>query len=63
MVPQRILEAFGNVPREITDLCRPHAWGQLTTPPQAGMKSIRDVLAHMVGAEAYSTTCYADALR
>ena len=56
MLPPRILEGFQNLPREIIDLCRPQAWVDLTTPPGDGMKSIRDVLVHMVAAEAYWIT-------
>ncbi|MDR7419587.1 MAG: DinB family protein [Armatimonadota bacterium] len=53
MIPPRILEGFEKFPREIVDLCRPHPWVELTTPPREGMKPIRDILVHMVGAEAY----------
>lgn len=50
MIPPGILEGFKNLPREIVDLCRPHPWGDLTPPPREGMKSVRDVLVHMIGA-------------
>lgn len=53
MIPPRILEGFKNLPREIVHLCRPHTWDDLTTPPREVMKPIRDVLVHMIGAEAY----------
>jgi uncharacterized damage-inducible protein DinB len=53
MIPPHILERFKTVPQEIVDLCRPHAWTELTMPPGVGMKPIRDVLVHVVGAEAY----------
>jgi len=53
VLPPRILEAFRLVPEEMIGLCRPHAGTALTTPPQPGMRSIRDVLVHMVGAERY----------
>lgn len=53
MIPPRILEGFRNLPREIVDLCRPQTWVELTTRPREGMKPIRDVLVHMIGAEAY----------
>jgi uncharacterized damage-inducible protein DinB len=52
VIPPRILETFRSVPWEIIDLCRPHAWDELTTPPREGMKPIRDILVHMMGAEA-----------
>ncbi len=51
MIPQRILETFARVPEEIVGLCRPHPWLQLTHPPQDGMRSIRDILVHMMSAE------------
>jgi uncharacterized damage-inducible protein DinB len=53
MLPPRIEEGFAKLPGETVDLCRPHPWEDLTRPPGVGMKSIRDVLVHMVGAEAY----------
>jgi len=53
MIPPRILEGFKNLPRETVDLCRPHTWVDLTTPPREGMKPVRDVLVHMIHAEAY----------
>jgi uncharacterized damage-inducible protein DinB len=53
VIPLRILEGFKNLPREIVDLCRPHSWVDLTTPPRDGMRPIREVLVHMIGAEAY----------
>ncbi len=56
MLPQRIFDGFKNVPAEIVGLCRPHTWEQLTTPPAEGMKPVRDILVHMVGAEAFWIT-------
>jgi uncharacterized damage-inducible protein DinB len=53
VIPPRILEGFEKLPHEIVDLCRPHPWAELTTPPREGMKPIRDILVHMTGAEAY----------
>lgn len=52
MIPPRILERFRTVPTELVGLCRPHAWTELTAPPSEGMRSIRDILVHMMGAEA-----------
>jgi uncharacterized damage-inducible protein DinB len=51
MLPPRIAEVFANVPREVVDLCRPHAWWQLTAPPSEGMRPIRDVLVHLIVVE------------
>ncbi len=56
MLPTRILEGFKNLPGEMIGQCRPHTWEQLTTPPGAGMKPIRDVLVHVVGTEAFWIT-------
>ncbi len=51
MIPDRILRSFSALPEELTGLCRPHSWAELTTPPGEGMRSIRDILVHMMGAE------------
>ena len=51
MLPVRILEGFKSVPKEVVGLCRPHTWEQLTTPPGNGLRSIRDLLVHMLAAE------------
>jgi uncharacterized damage-inducible protein DinB len=53
MLPQRIAEGFKNLPGEIVGLCRPHTWEQLTTPPGQGLRPIRDILVHLIGAEAF----------
>lgn len=53
MLPPRIADGFAKLPVELTDLCRPHTWDELTAPPGDGMKPIRDVLVHMVGAETF----------
>lgn len=53
MIPPRILEGFKSVPAELIDLCRPHSWEELTTPPREGMRPIRDVLVHTMGAETF----------
>jgi len=51
MLPPRIRETFARFPREVIDLCRLHPWTALVTPPQPGMRPIRDILVHMVSAE------------
>jgi uncharacterized damage-inducible protein DinB len=53
VIPARISKAFADLPGEIVGLCRPHPWQELSAPPAAGMKSIRDVLVHLIGAEAF----------
>lgn len=51
MIPPRTLELFRAVPDELLALCAPHGWDALTSAPAEGLRSIRDILAHMVGAE------------
>lgn len=51
MIPPRTLEAFRVVPDELLAVCAPHGWDALTSAPAEGLRSIRDILAHMVGAE------------
>ncbi len=53
MIPPRIFEGFKNVPGELVELCCAHSWSQLTRPLGEGVRSIRDILLHMVGAEAF----------
>jgi uncharacterized damage-inducible protein DinB len=53
MIPPRIMDTFASVPAELVGLCRPHPWDDLTRSPADGMRSIRDVLAHVIGAEAF----------
>jgi uncharacterized damage-inducible protein DinB len=52
MLPLCVAEVFKNLPSELVGLCRPHTWEQLTRPPAEGMRPIRDVLTHMIDAEA-----------
>jgi uncharacterized damage-inducible protein DinB len=52
MLPPRIAEAFKKLPADLVGLCRPQSWKQLTTPPAQGMRPIRDVLVHLIEAEA-----------
>lgn len=53
MIPPRVTESFARVPSEIIGLCRSQPWDDLTRSPGEGMRSIRDVLVHVVGAEAF----------
>jgi uncharacterized damage-inducible protein DinB len=53
MLPPRIADGFKNVPVELVGLCRMHTWEELTTPPGEGMRPIRDVLVHLIAAEAW----------
>lgn len=52
MIPPRILSTFRSLPNELIGLCRPHTREQLTIPPADGMRSIWDILTHLVGVEA-----------
>jgi uncharacterized damage-inducible protein DinB len=52
MLPPRVLSTFQNAPTELVDVCRPHSWDELTAVPGAGMKSIRDILVHLIDADA-----------
>jgi uncharacterized damage-inducible protein DinB len=51
MIPPGTLDRFAAVPDELLAVCAPHAWDALTSPPAEGLRSIRDILVHMVGAE------------
>ena len=53
MIPPLIDDRFKNVPEELVGLCRRHSWDQLTTPPQEGLRAIRNVLVHLIVAEAF----------
>lgn len=51
MLPSRVMQSFRDLPVEIVGLCRRHPWKQLTTPPRPGLRSIRDLLVHMLNTE------------
>jgi len=51
MIPRQTLGYFTAVPDELLALCAPHRWEDLTSPPAPGLRSIRDILVHIVGAE------------
>jgi uncharacterized damage-inducible protein DinB len=51
VLPPAIAERFRTVPADIVAQCRPHSWEQLTSPPAPGMKSIREIMVHMMGTE------------
>jgi uncharacterized damage-inducible protein DinB len=53
MLPPRIATVFKHVPNELIELCRSHPWPDLITPPGLGMRSIRDVLLHLVDVESF----------
>lgn len=51
MIPRPTLDLFRAVPDELLALCAAHGWDAMTSAPAEGLRSIRDILAHMVGAE------------
>lgn len=51
MVLPAIADTFRRVPEELVGLCRPHGWDELTRPPTAGMRSVRDILIHLIDCE------------
>jgi uncharacterized damage-inducible protein DinB len=53
MIPPRVAAGFAGFPNEITELCRPHSWDELTRRPSEGMRSIRDILVHLISTEVY----------
>lgn len=48
MLPPLIAEAFRSFPHDIVDVCRAHTWEQLTAAPADGMRSVRDILVHLM---------------
>jgi len=52
MFPMRVIQAVKNLPNELTTLCCQHAWAGLTLAPANGMRSIHEILAHLIDAEA-----------
>jgi uncharacterized damage-inducible protein DinB len=51
MLPPRLITAFRNAPTELVGLCRPHSWDELIAVPAQGMRSIRDILVHLIDVE------------
>src|SRR5438128_313266 len=51
VLPLAIADRFRTVPTDVIEQCRPHSWEQLTSAPAPGMKSIREILVHMMGTE------------
>lgn len=52
MLPPLIADAFGSFPADLVAVCRPHSWGELTLAPGDGLRSIRDILVHLMENEA-----------
>jgi len=51
VLPPVIADTFRTVPADIIEQCRPHSWEQLMSAAAPGMKSIREILVHMMGTE------------
>jgi uncharacterized damage-inducible protein DinB len=51
MIPPRLIAAFQNAPAELVGLCRPQSWDELIAVPGQDMRSIRDILVHLIDAE------------
>lgn len=52
MLPRLIAEAFRSFPTDLAAVCRPHSWAELTRGPSDGMRSIREILLHLMENEA-----------
>jgi uncharacterized damage-inducible protein DinB len=52
MLPPLIADAFRSGPTDLIAVCRPHSWDELTAAPAAGLRSIRDILVHLMDNEA-----------
>jgi uncharacterized damage-inducible protein DinB len=52
VLPPLTAEAFCSLPADLVSVCRPHPWGELTRAPGDGMRSIRDILVHLMENEA-----------
>jgi uncharacterized damage-inducible protein DinB len=52
MLPPRIAAAFRFGPLDLIGVCRPHPWDQLTAAPADGLRSVRDILIHVMDNEA-----------
>ena len=52
MLPPLIAEAFRSFPADLVSVCRPHSWEELTRTPGEGLRSVRDILVHLMENEA-----------
>jgi uncharacterized damage-inducible protein DinB len=51
VLPPAIAETFRTVPSDVIEQCRPHGWEEITAASAPGLKSIREILVHMIGTE------------
>jgi uncharacterized damage-inducible protein DinB len=52
MLPPLIADAFRSFPADLVSACRPHPWEELTRIPGEGLRSVRDILVHLMENEA-----------
>lgn len=52
MLPPRVADAFRSFPADLVSVCRPHSWEELATTPGDRMRSVRDILVHLMENEA-----------
>ncbi len=52
MLPPRVAAAFRSLPADLVGVCRPHPWADLVAAPAAGLRSVRDILVHIMDTEA-----------
>ena len=52
MLPPLITDAFRSLPADLVAVCRPHSWHDLTAAPGEGLRSVRDILVHLMENEA-----------
>jgi len=52
MLPPLIADAFHTLPADLVAVCRPHSWEELTAVPGDGLRSVRDILVHLMDNEA-----------
>jgi uncharacterized damage-inducible protein DinB len=51
MLPPLIADAFRSLPSDLVAVCRPHSWEGLTAAPGDGLRSVRDILVHLMDNE------------
>jgi uncharacterized damage-inducible protein DinB len=52
VIPPLIADAFRSFPADLVSVCRPHPWEELTRAPGDDMRSVRDILVHLMDNEA-----------
>ena len=52
MLPPLIAAAFRTGPTDLVGVCRPHPWDRLIVAPSDGLRSVRDILVHLMDNEA-----------